>query len=496
MPDSNSTQASVAIIGAGIAGLTCARQLQAQGLNVQVLEKSRSVGGRMSTRTGTSWQCDHGAQYFTAQSAQFRQELARWEEAGVAQQWTPRLRVIDEVNGPWRDSSNHTKRYVGVPSMAAPAQFLAQSLAVHLEAHVEGLRREPGGWRLHILGEGWQDYLYDAVVLALPAPQAQGLLSESTSVLRDLVGSVRMRAAWALMMCCDESFDPQFDAAFVNSGPIRWVARNLSKPQRQGDNMWLLHATAKWSEDNLDAKPSEVAVILIAEFQKIFPFIASSSSMHRWRYADAESTLGQEHLWDPEQGLGLCGDWLNESKVEGAWRSAASLAKMMAHDLKIKQLGIKLISIQFTSIQYEQALALRNAVLRNPLGRSLDNADLDGENEQLHYGIIGPEKELIACLSVKLLGEERYKIRQMAVDHGWHRQGLGSRLMTHVENELSRRGAQEICLHARVYAVEFYEKLGFNRCGESFYEVGIEHVKMSKTMRESPSLGGASSLSL
>lgn len=482
MPDNRSTPPTVAIIGAGIAGLTCARQLQAQGLSVRVFEKSRGVGGRMSTRTGPSWQCDHGAQYFTAQSAPFRQELARWEEAGVAQQWMPRLRVIEEMGGLWRDSSSHTKRYVGVPSMTAPAQFLAQSLAVQLDTQVGGLRRELGGWRLQIIGEGWQDCLYDAVVLALPAPQAQGLLSESTSELRELVGGVRMRAAWALMMCCDKSFDPEFDAAFVNSGPIRWVTRHLSKPQRQGDNMWLLHATAKWSEEHLEAQPSEVAVILIEEFQKIFPFIASASSVHRWRYADTESTLGREHLWDCEQGLGVCGDWLNESKVEGAWRSAASLAKVMTHELKVKQLDIKLISIDFASIQYESALALRNAVLRNPLGRSLDSEDLEGENIQRHFGILSREEEIVACVSVKNIGEKHYKIRQMAVSVSFQRMGLGAVLLAHVERELASIGATQVSLHARDTAVGFYERLGFYRIGELFDEVGIAHVRMHKAL--------------
>ena len=56
---------SVAIIGAGIAGLSCASALQQAGIRVRVFEKSRGVGGRMSTRRGEGWECDHGAQYFT-----------------------------------------------------------------------------------------------------------------------------------------------------------------------------------------------------------------------------------------------------------------------------------------------------------------------------------------------------------------------------------------------------------------------------------------------
>jgi len=471
---------TVAIIGAGIAGLTCANSLQAQGLKVQVFEKSRGVGGRMSTRRGPTWQCDHGAQYFTARSAAFRAELARWEAAGVAEPWPVRIRVIDDAQRPWRESSSHTKRYVGVPGMTAPAQFLAASLPVQLEAHIDELRREPSGWRLHILGKGWQDCLYDALALALPAPQAHALLKQTPSVLQELVGTVRMRPAWALMMHCEESFDPGFDAAFVNSGPIRWVARNLSKPQRKGDNMWLVHATAQWSETHLEAQPNEVASILAEAFQEISPVSTRTSVAHRWRYADTEALLGQDFLWDSQTRLGVCGDWLQEAKVEGAWWSAFGLAKVIASESRGKYFDIKLISIEFASFQYESALELRNVVLRNPLGRSLDFEDLEGEDTQLHFGIMSFENKLIACVSVKILGENHYKIRQMAVANDCQHQGIGARLLRHVESKLVHKGGAKISLHARESAIAFYEKLGFHREGELFDEVGIPHIEMHK----------------
>jgi predicted NAD/FAD-dependent oxidoreductase len=77
----------IAVIGAGIAGTACASALQRAGYQVSLFDKSRGPGGRMSTRRGEDWQCDHGAQYFTARAPAFRAEVARWEAAGVAAQW-------------------------------------------------------------------------------------------------------------------------------------------------------------------------------------------------------------------------------------------------------------------------------------------------------------------------------------------------------------------------------------------------------------------------
>ena len=480
MQDKNETRTTVAIIGAGIAGLTCARALQAQNTAVQVFEKSRGVGGRMSTRSGPTWQCDHGAQYFTATSKEFRDELARWEVAGVASQWAMKMRVIDGTESPWRATAASTTRYVGVPTMTAPAKFLAESLAVHLSEHVDGLAREPSGWRIHIHGKGWHECLFDAVVLALPAPQAQALLKQAGSSLQNIVASVRMRPAWALMMTCDATFDPGFDAAFVNSGPLRWVARNRSKPQRHGDNMWLLHATAEWSEAHLEVPTQDVARSLLAEFQKICPLIPQEYWVHRWRYADTESSVGQDFLWDPEQGIGLCGDWLQEAKVEGAWCSAIALAKAITDESKVNLLDIKLNRIEFASSLYESALELRDVVLRKPLGRSLDFKDLDDENNQLHFGITNLEDKLIACLCVKIIEEKHYKIRQMAVSDRYQRQGLGKKLIDYVERSLVACGVTMISLHARESAIEFYEKLGFRCTGKLFDEVGVPHIKMHK----------------
>lgn len=323
-----SDAAKIAIIGAGIAGLSCANSLQGAGFVVTIFDKSRGPSGRMSTRRGDGWQCDHGAQYFTARHADFRAEVARWQAAGVAAPWQPRLSVIGGLAEHQPDAG--LERFVGTPRMTAPARLLADGLDLRLAATVSGLTRNAEGWRLDTGEAGQLPECYAAVLLAVPAPQAAPLLQPVAADLASLAAGTLMRGSWALMLRYDNPLALPFDAAFVNRGPLRWLARDSSKPGRLGAETWLLHATAEWSEAHLEAPPEAVAEALLAAFAEIGGPAPAAWSAHRWRYADTASALDRECAWDARLGLGLCGDWLNGGKVEGAWLSGRALGRRVA----------------------------------------------------------------------------------------------------------------------------------------------------------------------
>ena len=316
----------VAVIGAGLAGLSCARHLQQQGLEVRLFEKSRGAAGRMSTRRGEGWQCDHGAQYFTARDPDFRAEMARWQALGVAAVWQPRLEVFGAADLHTPDET--LERFVGTPRMTAPARSLALTLDLRLQSTVQRVERSPDGWRLSTAEQGILDEAFDALVLAVPAPQAVPLLAPHSPALAGLAALARMRAAWALMLRYDAPLDLHFDAAFVNHGPLRWVARDSHKPGRGPGETWLLHATPQWSEAHLEDTPEAVSDALLAAFARLGAEAAPAAwSAHRWRFADTEASLDRNCCWDEDARIGLCGDWLNGGKVEGAWLSGRGLAR-------------------------------------------------------------------------------------------------------------------------------------------------------------------------
>ena len=336
---------SVAIVGAGLSGLSCAHALLAQGVKVTVFDKSRGVSGRMSTRRGDGWQADHGAQYFTARHPDFIAEVARWMDAGVAARWTPRLAVLggDAPTQPPAHSqpSQPLHRHVGTPRMTSPSQWLADRLAatsLHTQHTVNALRRDDTGWALGTAEHDWLDARFDAVLLAVPSPQAEALLRqgvanpEAVAPFADVAASVTMRGSWALMLRFDAPLDLPFDAAFVNEGPLRWIARDSHKPGRQapgGPEVWVLHASAEWSEAHIEDTPEAATEALLAAFVAWGGAMPQACSAHRWRYADSLPPAEGLCTWSPELGLGLCGDWLSAGKVEGAWLSGRSLAEQV-----------------------------------------------------------------------------------------------------------------------------------------------------------------------
>lgn len=319
----------IAVIGAGIAGLSCARHVQEAGCRVTVFDKARGPGGRTSTRRGDGWQCDHGAQYFTVRDERFRDEVARWEAAGVAGLWEPKLAIVGAGAGaPVRAAPDGKARFVGIPRMSAPAGWLAANLRVHSGHTVVDMQHDHAGWRLHTGEHGVLEARFDAVVLALPAAQAAVLLQPLLPLTALQAAAQAMLPCWTLMVRYGSAtaYAPGFDAAFVDAGPLRWIARDSSKPGRQGDEVWVLQASPEWSAAHLDDDSAGVTTALLAAFAALGAPPPAAVTAHRWRYAKAQQPSSNGAVWLPAVCVGLCGDWLGGGRVEDAWLSGRTLA--------------------------------------------------------------------------------------------------------------------------------------------------------------------------
>jgi len=322
----------VAVIGAGLSGLVAARTLTDHGHRVRVFEKARGIGGRMATRRSGSFAFDHGAQYFTTRDERFIRWVDSWRATGVVRHWDGRMGVL-RAGAVSRESRRH-HRFVGVPGMSALARHLAQDLDVCLNTPIHNVHRDAQGTVLvDDYGHAWDGF--DALVVTTPPEQGVCLLHHLTPLANRLT-AVNMAPCWAVMLAFAKPLDLPFDGVFVHDSEIGWVARNSSKPERQGDECWVLHATAAWSSANL-TMPSEAVISRLV--QSFSAAVGQSlpdpifSSAHRWRYAQAQKPLTEGCLWDRRSMVGICGDWCCGSRIEGAFLSGAAMAGRILADI-------------------------------------------------------------------------------------------------------------------------------------------------------------------
>lgn len=311
----------IGIIGAGMAGLACAERLADSGHKVQLFDKGRGPGGRMSVRrTETPMgeaAFDHGAQYFTVRDPGFQARAEAWIRAGLI--------------APWPAAGEDA--FVGTPGMNAPLRDMAGRFEVQWGARVMQLAPDGAGWRVVL--ENGATQAVDAVVVALPAEQACELTASVAPEFSALAEATPTDPCWTVMAAFSDRLEAGIDCwrGDGEASPITWAARNSSKPGRRGPEAWVVQASPAWSRTHLEASAEEVIPALLGALfgsLAINPVRPIAQSAHRWRYARS-GAQGAGALWDPRRSLGLCGDWLVGPRVEAAWLSGTRLADLVGN---------------------------------------------------------------------------------------------------------------------------------------------------------------------
>lgn len=302
---------AVIVVGAGIAGIACARELTAAGLAVRVLERARVVGGRMASRRLHGRPVDLGAAYFTVSDPGFAQVVEGWRAAGLARPWTDELAVHD---GGWRARSAGPTRWSAAGGLRSLVTALADGLDVTLQHEVR--RVGPG--------PVVDSELADAVVLAMPDPQAARLLDPAPAVVADRGWNpvISVAVGWAARTWDD------LPAAFVNGHPV--LAFVADDGDRRGDGAPVLvaHTTAAVAREH-DADPDGAVPAVLAALTGLLGVGNPVwTHAHRWRFAAPAE--GREATFWLDGGIGFAGDGWGRSRVEAAWRSGTDLGRALA----------------------------------------------------------------------------------------------------------------------------------------------------------------------
>ncbi len=313
----------IAILGCGVAGLSAARELRRYGVDVTLFDKSRGVGGRMSTRYAGEWEFDHGAQYFTVQDPGFQTEINRAIDAGVVVPWDAKALYLKTG---LLSADKGRKRYVGLPRMNSLPKYWAKGLDVHLGKRVSSVRKL-ASWSLQF-EDGPSIDGFDGVISTLPPAQAALILPEGF-VQANAVSEAQMHVCFCLMVGLAAPINPGWDTLRVKDLPIDWISINHAKPGRSQDvGTVVIHSEAGWSDAHVDADRDWVQDVMLKSASALLGLPLEKAphlALHRWLYASNKTSPDTPCLMG--EGVVVAGDWCLGGRVQGAWLSGRSAAR-------------------------------------------------------------------------------------------------------------------------------------------------------------------------
>lgn len=327
----NTHFSSCLIVGAGLAGLAAAQQLQARGVHVTLLDKGRGVGGRMATRRLGAALCDHGAQFFTVRDERFSALRATWEQAGLVREWARGFATTAGII-----ATDGHPRYCGNDGMNALAKQLAQGLDVRVSEQVKTLRYQAGLWEA--LTESGLRVTAEALILTPPVPQTLALLDASELVLptpaRQALERISYDPCFAVMAVFDQPTSIPAPGAVkfeepAADWPLAWLADNQQKGISPVPAI-TLHATPAFTRAHWDTPYEIVAQKLLAAAQPWLNQVPQTYQVHRWRYSQPAVTHPEHCLFVAQPGpVVFAGDAFNGPRVEGAIRSGWAAAEAL-----------------------------------------------------------------------------------------------------------------------------------------------------------------------
>ncbi|MYL34553.1 NAD(P)-binding protein [Pontibacillus yanchengensis] len=278
-------ETKVTIIGAGIAGVMAARTLLANGIkDIKIVDKSKSVGGRLATRRMEEGKADHGAQFFTVRSEQLEQDVKLWLQRGWIKHW---------FGDPY-------PRYTSVNGMNALVKQLAEDLPVSLYANVESIEETTGGFELKT--EDGQSWKTGAVLLTAPVPQSRKLLSGKNVSLQEKEVRKLDRISYnaAIVGLYQFNSPTTLPSEGIIDASLPLHVEKIVDHQKKGispNPTISVYMEGGWSNDYFSHTDEHVMNRMKEITEHLLPWEdLTNSQIKRWRYAEAENVIYEPYL--------------------------------------------------------------------------------------------------------------------------------------------------------------------------------------------------------
>lgn len=322
------------VIRAGLAGLAAAGRLTRAGQQVLVLEKSRGLGGRAATRRWDGLPMDHGAQFFTARSGEFRDQVERWLQAGICHRWANGFH--QHRGGRLEPPRDHSyPRFACRKGMSVLGRSIAETetVAVETQTKVVSIQAAQDGWLL--ADENRRNFRSRRLIVTAPPPQGAQLLQEAAPRAAELLQTLCANPCLAVAAKYPRRA-LSWQGIQSDSAEISWIGHDTSKrpDEHPGQTVVVVHASADFSRTHYDETEEKITRMLLSHASAIAGEELATSAetfLQRWRYATtkASATAGGFASVDAPAPLVLAGECFGDGKIEGAWLSGVNSAGML-----------------------------------------------------------------------------------------------------------------------------------------------------------------------
>lgn len=319
----------VAIIGAGIAGMSAAAHLHQAGFKVEVFDKARGPGGRTASRRQDELRFDHGAPCFEVQDPSFLALLSEWQRQGLVMPWSTQVATLKAPNEPLLRPS---QSYVGLPKMSALARAIGQGVTCNYSTRIASLKKLASTWQL--VDTESHTYFAKRILSTAPPPQTLELLANHAPAISQALRQVEPCPDWTLMLQGHaDLLAPEIGRLHFEGHPcLSQLIAEHRKPQRPAQAAWTLHASSSWSKSHEEAEPEWVIEQLCAALSQSLGQSLSFETIkaHRWRYARVRNNLSASYLNEPQGRLYYAGDACLRGDLESAYLSGVRAAQAIA----------------------------------------------------------------------------------------------------------------------------------------------------------------------
>ena len=314
------------VIGSGISGATIANLLNKK-FQVNLYDKGRGPGGRASfKRVKGQIGFDHGTQYFSPKTIEFKKFVNRLIKIKILKKWSGNHIFL---NSKKKENKKHIK-IIGKKGNNDICKFLLKKVKCFYQSEVKKIYYKNKLWFL-LFTDG-KIRTYKGVILTCPFPQLKKLSEKfinNTFIKRKL----KMDANITVMIAIKKN--KKSPSSFLFDDPVLgWAGNeNTKKRFKSKYDLWTLQSTFKWANRNIDKNKKNLkknSKILIDKFFKLTKIKKTKviySINHGWKYSSNSKPLKIRSYWDPKKKLGVCADWFIGPRLESGWISAHDLFK-------------------------------------------------------------------------------------------------------------------------------------------------------------------------